>query len=111
MGIPTGVWGSGPGIIDHEIVGAFVRGIAAAHAEADSSLAQVSLLRDNVNSAADSLRLTLLRYQAGEATDAIGVVRVEPWVSSQGIGLLAHDGRDDLLAVRPPRRVGFRHRR
>jgi outer membrane protein TolC len=42
--------------------------IATAHAEADGALSQVSLLRDGVTYATESLRVTLLRYQAGEAT-------------------------------------------
>jgi len=42
--------------------------LASAHAEADGALGQVTLLREGMNDAADSLRLTLLRYQAGEAT-------------------------------------------
>lgn len=65
--------------------------IASAHAEADGSLAQVSLLRDNVNSAADSLRLTLLRYQAGEAT-AFEVADAQSTVKQ------ARDAYDDGLA-------------
>lgn len=42
--------------------------LATAHAEADGALAQVSLLRQGVAYATDSLRLTLLRYEAGEST-------------------------------------------
>ncbi len=42
--------------------------VAAAHAEAEGALRQVSLLRDGETYATESLRLTLLRYQAGEAT-------------------------------------------
>lgn len=42
--------------------------IASAHAEAEGALSQVSLLREGVNFATESLRLTLLRYQAGESS-------------------------------------------
>ncbi len=38
------------------------------YAEARSSLAQLDSLRDSLNMSSESLRLTLLRYQAGEAS-------------------------------------------
>ena len=40
----------------------------AAYAEARTALAQIDSLRSSSDLAAESLRLTLLRYQAGEAT-------------------------------------------
>jgi len=42
--------------------------LASANAEARAALAQLDSLRDSVSLTAESLRLTLLRYQAGEAT-------------------------------------------
>ena len=42
--------------------------VAAAYAEARGAQAQLDSLRTSVDLAAESLRLTLLRYQAGEAT-------------------------------------------
>jgi outer membrane protein TolC len=42
--------------------------IATAHKEAEAALAQVQSLRLSSDLAAESLRLTILRYQAGEAT-------------------------------------------
>ncbi len=42
--------------------------VAAAYTEARGALAQIESLRSSANLAAESLRLTLLRYQAGEAT-------------------------------------------
>jgi outer membrane protein TolC len=42
--------------------------IAAAHAEAQTAQSQVESLRASVDLAAENLRLTLLRYQAGEST-------------------------------------------
>jgi len=42
--------------------------LASANAEARAALAQLDSLRDSVALTAESLRLTLLRYQAGEAT-------------------------------------------
>lgn len=65
--------------------------IAAAHAEAEGAFTQVSLLRQSVDSAADSLRLTLLRYQAGEAT-AFEVSDAQTNVKT------ARDSYDDGLA-------------
>lgn len=65
--------------------------IASAHAEADGALGQVAMLRDGVSLAADSLRLTLLRYQAGEAT-AFEVADAQSTVKQ------ARDAYDDGLA-------------
>ncbi len=65
--------------------------LASAHAEAEGALSQVSLLRDGVNFATDSLRLTLLRYQAGEAT-AFEVADAQSTVKQ------ARDAYDDGLA-------------
>lgn len=42
--------------------------LASAHAEAVGAQGQVNFLREGVNLASQSLKLTLLRYQAGEAT-------------------------------------------
>jgi len=42
--------------------------LAAAYTEARAAQAQLDLLRSSVDLAAESLRLTILRYQAGEAT-------------------------------------------
>lgn len=42
--------------------------LATAHREAEGALAQVSLLREGRDLAAQSLQLTVLRYEAGEAT-------------------------------------------
>jgi outer membrane protein TolC len=42
--------------------------IASFYREAQTALAQVQSLQSSMNLSADSLRLTLLRYQAGEAT-------------------------------------------
>ena len=65
--------------------------LATAHAEADGALGQVSLLRQGVSYATDSLRLTLLRYQAGEAT-AFEVSDAQSAVKQ------ARDAYDDGLA-------------
>jgi len=65
--------------------------IASAHAEAEGALRQVAMLRDGVSLAADSLRLTLLRYQAGEAT-AFEVADAQSTVKQ------ARDAYDDGLA-------------
>jgi outer membrane protein TolC len=65
--------------------------IATAHAEADGALSQVSLLREGVTYAAESLRVTLLRYQAGEAT-AFEVADAQTTVKQ------ARDAYDDGLA-------------
>ena len=42
--------------------------LASAHSEAETALSQVQSLRESADLAAESLRLTLLRYEAGEAT-------------------------------------------
>lgn len=47
--------------------------LAAAYSEAQAAMAQIDSLRSSVDLAAESLRLTLLRYQAGEA-NALEVV-------------------------------------
>ncbi len=47
--------------------------LAAAHGEAQAAQAQIDSLRSSVDLSAESLRLTLLRYQAGEA-NALEVV-------------------------------------
>jgi outer membrane protein TolC len=65
--------------------------IATAHAEADGALSQVSLLRDSVTYATESLRVTLLRYQAGEAT-AFEVADAQTTLKT------ARDAYDDGLA-------------
>ena len=65
--------------------------LATAHAEADGALAQVSLLRQGVTYATDSLRLTVLRYQAGEST-AFEVSDAQSAVKQ------ARDAYDDGLA-------------
>ena len=65
--------------------------LATAHVDAEGALSQVSLLREGVNYATDSLRLTLLRYQAGEAT-AFEVADAESTVKQ------ARDAYDDGLA-------------
>ena len=41
-------------------------GLASAHAEVEGALAQVTMLRQGVDYATQSLQLTLLRYQAGK---------------------------------------------
>jgi outer membrane protein TolC len=65
--------------------------IASAHAEVEGALSQVSLLRDGVNLATESLRLTLLRYQAGEST-AFEVADAQTTLKQ------ARDAYDDGLA-------------
>jgi outer membrane protein TolC len=65
--------------------------IASAHAEAAGALGQVDLLRQGVSYATDSLRLTVLRYQAGEAT-AFEVADAQSTVKQ------ARDAYDDGLA-------------
>lgn len=65
--------------------------LAAAHAEAEGALGQVSFLREGQNYAAESLKLTLLRYQAGEAT-AFEVTDAQSTVKQ------ARDAYDDGLA-------------
>ena len=59
--------------------------------EAEGALGQVAMLREGVSLAADSLRLTLLRYQAGEAT-AFEVADAQSTVKQ------ARDAYDDGLA-------------
>jgi outer membrane protein TolC len=54
--------------------------LATAHAEARAALAQLDSLRSSATLAAESLRLTLLRYQAGEAT-ALEVVDAQTTVT------------------------------
>ncbi len=66
-------------------------GIAAARAELDGAGAQVTLLRDSQTFAEQSLRLTLLRYQAGEAT-AFEVADAQSTLKT------ARDAYDDGLA-------------
>lgn len=65
--------------------------IAAAYAEAQGAQAQIESLRSSVELARESLRLTLLRYQAGEAT-ALEVV------DSQNTLTQARNAQDDGLA-------------
>jgi outer membrane protein TolC len=65
--------------------------LAAYYAEARTAQLQIESLRSSVELAAESLRLTLLRYQAGEAT-ALEVV------DAQSTATLTRDGLDDGLA-------------
>ena len=65
--------------------------LAAAYAEAQAALAQFESLRSSVDLATESLRLTVLRYQAGEAT-ALEVVDAQNTVT------LARNAYDDGLA-------------
>jgi outer membrane protein TolC len=65
--------------------------IAAAYAEAQGAQAQLESLRSSVDLARESLRLTLLRYQAGEAT-ALEVV------DSQNTLTQSRNAYDDGLA-------------
>ncbi len=65
--------------------------LAAAYAEARGALAQLESLRGSVDLAQESLRLTLLRYQAGEAT-ALEVVDAQTTVNT------ARNAYDDGLA-------------
>jgi outer membrane protein TolC len=65
--------------------------LAAAYAEAQTALAQFESLRSSVDLATESLRLTVLRYQAGEAT-ALEVVDAQNTVT------LARNAYDDGLA-------------
>jgi len=64
--------------------------VAAVHAEAEVAQAQLDSLRCSVDLALESLRLTLLRYQAGEST-ALEVV------DSQNTVNLARNAYDDGL--------------
>jgi outer membrane protein TolC len=65
--------------------------LAAAYAEAQGALSQIESLRGSVDLANESLRLTLLRYQAGEAT-ALEVVDAQNTVTT------ARNAYDDGLA-------------
>lgn len=65
--------------------------LASAYAEAHAALAELDSVRNSVALAAESLRLTLLRYQAGEAT-ALEVV------DAQNTANLARNAQDDGLA-------------
>jgi outer membrane protein TolC len=65
--------------------------LSTAHAEAEGALGLVSLLRDGVTYATASLRLTLLRYQAGEST-AFEVADAQSTIKQ------ARDAYDDGLA-------------
>ena len=65
--------------------------LAVAYAESQAARAQLDSLRSSVDLAAESLRLTVLRYQAGEAT-ALEVVDAQNTVT------LARNANDDGLA-------------
>ena len=65
--------------------------LAAAYAEADGARSQIDSLRGSVDLSNESLRLTLLRYQAGEGT-ALEVVDAQNTVTS------ARNAFDDGLA-------------
>lgn len=65
--------------------------LASADAEARTAQSQLASLRGSVDLAAESLRLTLLRYQAGEAT-ALEVV------DAQNIATLSRNALDDGLS-------------
>ncbi len=65
--------------------------LASAHAEAEGALGQVAFLRDGVDLASQSLKLTLLRYEAGEST-AFEVTDAQSTVKQ------ARDAYDDGLA-------------
>jgi len=65
--------------------------VATAYAEAQVALAQLESLRGSTDLASESLRLTLLRYQAGEAT-ALEVVDAQNTLN------LARNANDDGLA-------------
>jgi len=65
--------------------------LASAYAESRAALGQLESLRSSVDLAAESLRLTVLRYQAGEAT-ALEVVDAQNTVT------LARNANDDGLA-------------
>ena len=64
--------------------------LAAFYAEAQGALSQLESLRASVDLAAESLRLTVLRYQAGEAT-ALEVV------DAQNTATLSRNAYDDGL--------------
>ncbi len=65
--------------------------LAMAYAESRAALGQLDSLRSSVDLATESLRLTVLRYQAGEAT-ALEVV------DAQNTVMLARNANDDGLA-------------
>ena len=65
--------------------------LAAAYTEAQAAQAQLDSLRSSADLAAESLRLTLLRYQAGEAT-ALEVV------DAQNTANQSRNAQDDGLA-------------
>jgi len=65
--------------------------LATAYAESKAALAGLDSLRSSVDLATESLRLTVLRYQAGEAT-ALEVV------DAQNTLMLARNANDDGLA-------------
>jgi outer membrane protein TolC len=65
--------------------------LAAAYAEAQASQAQLDSLHSSVDLATESLRLTLLRYQAGEST-ALEVVDAQNTLTG------ARNAYDDGLA-------------
>jgi len=65
--------------------------VAMSHAEAETAQAQLDSLKSSVDLATESLRLTVLRYQAGEAT-AFEVV------DSQNTLTQARNAYDDGLA-------------
>jgi outer membrane protein len=65
--------------------------LAAAYAEAQAAQGQLDSLRSSTDLAAESLRLTVLRYQAGEAT-ALEVVDAQNTVN------LSRNAQDDGLA-------------
>jgi outer membrane protein TolC len=65
--------------------------LAMAYAEARAALGQLDSLKGSVDLAAESLRLTVLRYQAAEAT-ALEVV------DAQNTATLARNANDDGLA-------------
>jgi outer membrane protein TolC len=68
-----------------------VANVAAAYAEAQGAQAQLASLRQSVDLARESVRLTLLRYQAGEAT-ALEVVDAQTTLAQ------ARGAYDDGLA-------------
>ncbi len=65
--------------------------LSSLYAEARSSLAQLSSLRDSLDMASESLRLTVMRYQAGE----VSVLEV---VDAQSTLTLARNAYDDGLS-------------
>ena len=65
--------------------------VAGAYAEARGAMAQVDSLRETVDLAAENLRLTIIRYQAGEAV-ALEVVDAQNTLAA------ARNGLDDGLA-------------